>query len=243
MLWPLDFAVAPPPEPGQDDAAAQRLAPAAPPPFMRLPEGYASPPMPADVEAPATPVRERAALAYDWAGADAAAIGTVVHRALAALARADRLDADGVAPLAMRARFEAELAALGVGGGALDDAAARVESALARTLRDPRGRWLFDPTHDEAASELALTTRVDGEVRRIAIDRTFVADGERWIVDFKTSRHEGGDLEAFLASERMRHAPQLERYARALAAIDARPIRLALYYPLLGRLDDWRYAR
>jgi ATP-dependent exoDNAse (exonuclease V) beta subunit len=143
----------------------------------------------------------------------------------------------------MRARFEAELAALGVGGGALDDAAARVESALARTLRDPRGRWLFDPTHDEAASELALTTRVDGEVRRIAIDRTFVADGERWIVDFKTSRHEGGDLEAFLASERMRHAPQLERYARALAAIDARPIRLALYYPLLGRLDDWRYAR
>ena len=143
----------------------------------------------------------------------------------------------------MRARFEAELAALGVGGDALDEAARRVEDAIAGTLRDTRGRWLFDPTHGEAASELALTTRVDGDVRRIAIDRTFVADGVRWIVDFKTSRHEGSDTEAFLASERLRHAPQLERYARALAAIDSRPIRLALYYPLLARLVDWAFAR
>jgi hypothetical protein len=242
MLWPLDLAVAPPPA-TPVDTDDDVTAPAAAPPLMRLPEGHALPPMPADIDAPEAPLRDLAVPAYDWAGADAAAIGTVVHHALATLADGDRLDADGIAPMAMRARFEAELAALGVAGDALDDAAARVEEAIARTLRDASGRWLFDPTHDEAASELALTTRVDGEVRRIAIDRTFVADGVRWIVDFKTSRHEGGDVEAFLASERARHAPQLERYARALAAIDPRPIRLALYYPLLARRVEWPYAR
>ena len=244
MLWPLPVVVAPPPPADEEGGTNHGAAPTiSPPPLLRLPGDHAPPPMPADLDAASPPARDEDAVPYDWAGADAAAIGTVVHRALAALASADRLDDEGVAPIAMRARFEAELAALGVGGDALDEAARRVEDAIAGTLRDTRGRWLFDPTHGEAASELALTTRVDGDVRRIAIDRTFVADGVRWIVDFKTSRHEGSDTEAFLASERLRHAPQLERYARALAAIDARPIRLALYYPLLARLVDWAFAR
>ena len=35
-------------------------------------------------------------------------------------------------------------------------------------------------------------------VAHVAVDRTFVADGVRWIVDFKTGRHEGADPEAFL---------------------------------------------
>ena len=68
--------------------------------------------------------------------------------------------------------------------------------------------------HAEARSELRLTVRNGAFLEHLRLDRTFVDDGKRWIVDFKTSQHEGGDLDAFLDSEVERYRPQLERYAR-----------------------------
>ncbi len=105
-------------------------------------------------------------------------------------------------------------------------------------LADARGRWLFDPAHAEAASEWALAGIDDGAIVHVTLDRTFVADGVRWIVDFKTGRHEGGDPTAFLDREQERYRAQLERYARIVRALDPRPIRLALYYPLVDA--GWR---
>ena len=67
------------------------------------------------------------------------------------------------------------------------------------------------------------------------IDRSFRdGSGEIWVVDWKTSYREGGDLEGFLANEQARYAPQLERYA---AALEAR--RLGLYFPALARWREW----
>jgi hypothetical protein len=105
-------------------------------------------------------------------------------------------------------------------------------------LADPRGRWLFDPAHGEAASEWALGAVDDGAIVHVSLDRTFVADGVRWIVDFKTGRHEGGDAGEFLDREIERYRDQLERYARIVRGIDPRPIRVALYFPLVE--DGWR---
>ena len=96
--------------------------------------------------------------------------------------------------------------------------------------------------HDEARSELRLTLRAGSTLEHIRLDRTFVAEGKRWIVDFKTSEHEGGGLGEFLESEVARYAPQLERYAAAVAATDSRAVQLCLYFPLLGELRAWPAA-
>jgi ATP-dependent exoDNAse (exonuclease V) beta subunit len=61
------------------------------------------------------------------------------------------------------------------------------------------------------------------------------ANGTRWIVDFKTSRHEGSGVEAFLDEQRKRYEPQLNRYA---AAFDQS--HLGLYFPLLRGWREWR---
>jgi len=58
----------------------------------------------------------------------------------------------------------------------------------------------------------------------------------RWIVDYKTSSHEGRDLEGFLDRERERYRAQLEAYARALASGKA---MLGLYFPLLSGWREW----
>lgn len=175
---------------------------------------------------------------FVWAGEAAIHVGTVVHRYLQRFADEGLDDWTPERVVALRAGFRTELALLGVEPREQGPASERVAVALARALTDPDGRWLLGP-RSEARAELTLTLRVGAVLEHVRIDRTFVAEGKRWIVDYKTSQHEGGDAEAFLESEVERYAPQLERYARALWALDGRPVQLGLYFPLLGRLRAW----
>ena len=46
-------------------------------------------------------------------------------------------------------------------------------------------------------------------------------------------------MENFLEAEKERYRGQLERYARLMALRDDRPIRLGLYFPLLGAWLEW----
>ena len=238
-LWPA--LALPPPLPTRDpDANAERGAP----PLVRLAAGFAMPEL-ADGTAlragmPAT--ASEALIPFEWAHATAAAIGTVTHRLLAQVAR------DGIATwsaervAALQARITMALRSEGVDDERLARAAADVDRALRGLLADPRGRWLFDPTHGEAVSEWALAAVDDGAIVHVSLDRTFVADGVRWIVDFKTGRHEGGDTQEFLAREEERYRAQLERYARIVRGFDPRRIRLALYFPLVdGGWREWPY--
>jgi hypothetical protein len=137
--------------------------------------------------------------------------------------------------------FERELRQLGVPEAEVKEAAARVAEALVRALSEERGRWVL-ATHAEAAAELRLTGVLDGEIVSVAMDRTFVDEhGTRWIVDFKTGVHEGGALEEFLDRERERYRKQLDRYGALMRALDPRPIRLGLYFPLLGGWREWAF--
>ena len=61
----------------------------------------------------------------------------------------------------------------------------------------------------------------------------------RWIVDYKTSSHEGAGLEDFLDQQRERYAPQLERYAALMQALGDEPVRVGLYFPLLSAWREW----
>ncbi len=214
-------------------------------PILRyLPDGWSVPALPA---APVIAVRPLAraitpaAVEFDWASETARHVGTVVHRELQLHARGQ-----GVAPTsdsirrALLRRFAAGLAELGVPHERRDAAAARVLHALNLTLADERGQWLLRSSHRDAQSELALTGVLDREVVSVIVDRTFVdAAGTRWIVDYKTSSHEGARLEEFLDSERERYRGQLERYARLLRGLGDEPIRLGLYFPLLSAWREW----
>jgi hypothetical protein len=55
------------------------------------------------------------------------------------------------------------------------------------------------------------------------------------VVDYKTSPHEGADLEAFLGREQERYAEQMQRYVDALGGDAHR----GLYFPLLAGWRDW----
>jgi hypothetical protein len=141
-----------------------------------------------------------------------------------------------------RGAVRVRLAAEGVPPADLDEAAHRVEAAIASTLADERGRWILS-MHQEACTEYPVSGLVEGEPCHFVIDRTFVdAKGVRWIIDYKTSTHEGGGTDAFLDNERERYHDQLERYASLLCRTDDRAIRLGLYFPLLQGWREWPFG-
>jgi hypothetical protein len=110
---------------------------------------------------------------------------------------------------------------------------------MATVAGSARAARLLDPEAADARSELALTAMIDGVAHSLRIDRSFVDEaGVRWVVDWKTSAHEGGDRDAFLDRELGRYRGQLERYVRVLRMLEPdRPVRAGLYFPLL---DAWR---
>jgi len=210
------------------------------PPLMRLPLAWKSPVPELLPRAPVLRILGEAESSvrpdFDWAGAIATAVGEVVHFELHRLART------GQPREALTARSTAWsrlLREAGVDEAHLPEALARTQDAIDGLLRSELAGRLLDPGTRDASSELAVTARIGGVVQSLRIDRTFVdAEGVRWIVDWKTSRHEGGDREAFLDRELDRYRGQLERYAQAMRTLEPdRPLKAGLFFPLL---DAWR---
>ena len=140
---------------------------------------------------------------------------------------------------AQQENFRRRLARHGVPRGELESAAERVALALTRTCEDERGRWILSSAHREAESELALTGIASGRLQNIIIDRSFVDEhGTRWVIDYKTSSHAGGDLEEFLRQQLERYRAQLTSNSQLARALGPEPVRAALYLPLLGAFRE-----
>jgi ATP-dependent helicase/nuclease subunit A len=179
---------------------------------------------------------------FEWVHPASVQVGTLIHRELQRVAENASRAGCPVPPAIDLARFERRLALLGVEREDLPAAAERVAEALENAWSDDHGRWVLKPW-PLAWSELRLTLRDHGRLEHVQLDRSFVDDeGVRWIIDYKTGRHLGGDVEGFLDAEVERYRGQLERYARVVAEFDARPIRVGLYFPLMRALRSWAPA-
>jgi len=208
-----------------------------------------------DLRAPVTEPRE------DTADPLAAAVGTLTHAVLELIAAdSDAWSAPRV--IERQPGFERWLACRGWSAADARAGAARVARMLATTLASADGQWVLRRRAD-AAAELALT-RVGGEddgalcvpgtplyvpegryppgrgqVTRV-IDRSFVEDGVRWIIDYKTADLGPDAGLRQLADHAGRYRPQLESYA-ALFAAERVPQRLAVFYVAHGILARLEY--
>ena len=177
---------------------------------------------------------------FEWAGATIKHIGTVVHHCIERLASEGLKNAHEIKIRSDRQYYICALKRLGVTGEELAYAGRQVESALINMTGDERGRWILDGEHQEQENEYAITGLHEGRLVSVVIDRTFIdSDGIRWIIDYKTSRHEGADLDMFLDEEQTRYARQLEKYGHLMQGVDERPVKLGLYFPLLCGWREW----
>ncbi|MEP6883207.1 MAG: UvrD-helicase domain-containing protein [Gammaproteobacteria bacterium] len=243
VLWPVaaqDFTVQAGAKPQAEDLGAPRGGP-----LSRVPKGF-SPRLEADAPAAvsmsAPPSSREVWPAFDWAGETARRVGTLVHAELQAM------NVESSTEQAIRDRgphFVRWLALHGVPAERLPEAASRVVEALLAVQRDPRGRWILKKAREDMR-EHALSGHLpdagngQGDVARVVFDRSFIDDnGVRWVIDYKTSQHQGGGLEEFLDREVERYRPQLQRYAKLAQRLGPEPVRLGLYFPLMRAWREW----
>ncbi len=225
------------PGPAPDEARSPVL-------LRRLPLAWKlpGPPPPVNWTGGVAPLQEVgvARVEFDWARETIRHVGSVIHALLQQIGREgiQAWSADRVR--ALRPLIAVRLAQAGVPPPQIDVAVRRSEAGLLGVLADERGRWILDPGHQDARCEYALSANIEGALRNVVLDRTFVdAEGQRWIIDYKTSAHEGSGVDEFLDRERERYRPQLERYAQILGRMDPRPQRLGLYFPLMRGWREW----
>ncbi|MEQ9562280.1 MAG: PD-(D/E)XK nuclease family protein, partial [Woeseiaceae bacterium] len=171
---------------------------------------------------------------YHWVGMAARFAGTIVHALLKRMADG-RLNVAADSVDTLRKAVVRMAAEMGVAGEAINDVASRVGNAMRGVLQDPRGRWLV---MGEGHAELPLTGEWRDGISSIVIDRVRIDEGVHWIVDYKTSSHEGGDLEGFLDQEAERYLPQLQKYVDLYRRTVNADVRAALYFPLLQRFRE-----
>ena len=199
----------------------------------RLPSNFAVPAAPASVKWTAPEEgREEEQIEFSWAGETARQVGTVVHRWLQRIADDSLQGWDPKRIDNLKLRFALELRRRGVPDREQRASSELVATALKNSVSDERGRWVLGP-HPEAHTEHRVRVQINGVTKSYVMDRIFRTDqGDRWIVDYKTSRHEGTDLEGFLDREQERYAPQLRSYSIAI-----KNSKQGLYFPLLR---GWR---
>jgi ATP-dependent exoDNAse (exonuclease V) beta subunit len=199
--------------------------------FSRPWQASPVPPLPVPPASPDTgPPEPEQQVQFYWVGALARHAGTIVHRWLHHISSTGDMDTalDTARQQALSARWARQA---GVSADDLESLCSRVTKALDATTNDARGRWLL---HGDGFSELPLTGLWKGRVTSIVIDRVRIdGDGTHWIVDYKTSTHEGGDLSAFMQQEAGRYREQLQKYAEIYSAMTDAPVKTALYFPML----------
>ncbi|CAB1276056.1 UvrD-helicase domain-containing protein [Candidatus Nitrosacidococcus tergens] len=180
---------------------------------------------------------------FDWAGNWARCIGIVVHRYLQIIAQ-DGIECWDLQKISqLEPNFRQALLKQGlVDQKQLDDSLRKIQNIFTRIFEDnSKGKWILSSRHQQAHNEYPLSGIVDQDPVRIIIDRTFIDEkGYRWIIDYKTSTHDGGNLDEFLDHEQERYRSQLEHYARLMARKELhRQIYLGLYYPALSGWRQW----
>ena len=167
---------------------------------------------------------------FYWVGTEARLAGTLVHRWLQ-LMSAGRSDSITANMHELQPVTERWLRELGLGAKSGTVIVERVAAAVKGILADPRGRWILE---GEGFCELRLSGVYERQIVSVILDRVRIDDdGTHWIIDYKTSSHEGGDLDGFLQAESDRYRPQLARYAAIYSAYANTDVRCALYFPIL----------
>jgi ATP-dependent exoDNAse (exonuclease V) beta subunit len=116
----------------------------------------------------------------------------------------------------------------------IDEALIRIKHNLSNCLQHEKSQWLFDHSHQASACELAISDYRQRWRKEHIIDRTFVADGIRWIIDYKSSvLSQNQSQEEFLNIQEEHYKDQLQRYADLFRIMEDLPVRTVLFFTSL----------
>jgi ATP-dependent helicase/nuclease subunit A len=109
-----------------------------------------------------------------------------------------------------------------------------IKNNLESCLKHKKADWLFDNSHQDSSCEFPVSDYRQQWRKEHIIDRTFIDEGVRWIIDYKSSSLSQNDTQAdFLKKQEDHYLPQLSRYAELFQRMDDRPVKTALFFTSL----------
>ncbi len=105
---------------------------------------------------------------------------------------------------------------------------------LRTTLMSEDGQWVLK-TRENEANELAIEMLDQQVIQKKVIDRTFVEDGTRWIIDYKSVDLDTGLAASALQAVAEQYREQLEAYAQ-LFAYEGLSVQKAVLFLSVGKL-------
>lgn len=183
--------------------------------------------------------------------ASARHVGTLVHALICDLHQSDfavwqnKLEQDKSTLLAI---WSVYLAELGLGPAQSEAGARKTWHLLASCFSAEPFRWLFSPEHKLRLSEYPIGVRSGQGSQHLVVDLLLVDNNSTlWIIDYKTSEPRPEQkLEDFIAEEKAQYADKMALYKKAIGntnvikerAGEIREIKVALYFPLAGKLAE-----
>lgn len=113
-----------------------------------------------------------------------------------------------------------------------NSAAEQVCHLLMTTLNSEDGQWVLKTPGD---AELAIMALLSDKVKSYIVDRTFIVDNVRWIIDYKTTPLAIDASQEVLKSSAETYRAQLESYA-ALYVNQGIQVKCAVLFMHIGKL-------
>ncbi|MEO0423704.1 MAG: UvrD-helicase domain-containing protein [Pseudomonadota bacterium] len=197
-------------------------------------------PVPEVVRVPRPSLAEESVLLpREGAGEVARHVGRVVHWVLARMAaQRGPLPAPADEAAALNRRVVDALHRAGLRADPLLDAARRALTAIRATLEDTQGRWALGEQGSQVQAGWGLSGWLEGRAVSARVDLSFLVGDVRWLVELRTSEHQGGGVEQFLQAEARNVGRELQLAMRLAEMLETeREHRAGVYFPMLG---EWR---
>ncbi|EKD92171.1 MAG: hypothetical protein ACD_29C00141G0005 [uncultured bacterium] len=168
-------------------------------------------------------------------------IGTLLHEILEEISKSDLMHWKNMNHFPS-AKWRSRLFALGLLPNQIEKSLNLIQTAIQKTLSDERGLWILKK-HFHAKSEWALSFNQQGSVTQYVLDRSFIENNIRWIIDYKISAPKDNEnLLDFLNQQKSIYETQLNQYAYILSHHESHEIKCALYFPLCQGWIAWNYV-
>jgi len=168
------------------------------------------------------------------ANSDAAIVGTVIHKQLEWLSKQNI--SNYVLPKDWIDISAGQLLAEGIQStnDLFEQYTNTVVNAVSNTLADEMGRFILY-NHPYAKSEMILHKNLSpGVFLKRVVDRTFVIDGVRWIIDYKSAEPvDGESKQDFVKREVELYQEQISEYVGLFKNMEVQKVVAGLYFPMI----------
>lgn len=112
-----------------------------------------------------------------------------------------------------------------------------IEQVVEMTLCDQWGRWILSDQHSDCKTNMSLALNERGIIYNFHVPRSFIVGGEQWLIKFDMMKDLSSLENGSIGSLHPDTRSELGKWAEAVSAMAAIPVKTAIYFPFLRKFE------